>query len=152
MENFMEDTYFFEVCGIKFSIDTEDAHYLDGSSWTPSLGYLRQSSGDEHLFHRIIMKAKKGQFIDHIDGDKTNNRKSNLRFCTHSQNMKNRKIHSNNKSGFKGVYLVKKTGRWRVQITCDGRRHYFGTYIRPEDAYSVYLENAEIIHGDFHRK
>lgn len=68
------------------------------------------------LLHRLIMKAKKGQIIDHINRNSLDNRKSNLRFCTARQNQYNHGIKKSNKSGFPGVDFRKDRNKWRAII------------------------------------
>ena len=83
-------------------VDDEDYELVNKYNWYFGAGYAR--SMEKILMHRLIMKAKKGQMIDHIDGNGLNNQRSNLRFCTHSQNMANKKGFKNTSSKYKGVY------------------------------------------------
>ena len=99
--------------------------------------------------HRVIMSAQKGDIIDHIDGDTLNNQRSNLRFCTNSQNQHNSKIRSNNKSGFKGVHLSRKG--FRAEIRLNGKVIYLGRRSTAEEAHELYKEASEKYHGDFGR-
>ena len=78
--------------------------------------------------HSVIAKTPKGLETDHIDGDTLNNQKRNLRVCTKSQNQHNRKISSNNKSGFKGVSYNKKNKKWQADIQCNGVKIYLGYF------------------------
>ena len=62
-------------------------------------------SGDRRdSIHRLVMGNPKGMQVDHINGDTLDNRKENLRVCTRSQNMQNKKLHSHSKTGYKGVH------------------------------------------------
>jgi len=90
-------------------------------------------------------------YIDHRNGNGLDCRRSNMRPATHAQNMKNRKRHSNNTSGFKGVSLDKETGRWMARIYCDGRPIRLGGYATPDEAGMAYDEAALIHHGEFAR-
>ena len=71
--------------------------------------------------HRQIMKSQKGLETDHIDGNGLNNQKANLRICTKTDNRRNRGMGRNNTSGYKGVDLNKKTGKYRASIQVDGK-------------------------------
>jgi hypothetical protein len=82
--------------------------------------------GKHHYIHRMILGCK-GE-IDHVNGNGLDNRKSNLRSCLHSENMKNRKLNKNNKSGYKGVFWNKKTLKWQACIMCDGKRIHLGCF------------------------
>lgn len=87
--------------------------------------------------------------IDHIDGNPSNNTFANLRIATESQNCTNRKRRSDNKSGYKGVYAMRK--KWAAQITANKKTMYLGVYDTPELAHQKYLEHAAILHGEFGR-
>jgi len=105
---------------------------------------------DSKLLHRIIMKAKKGQFIDHINGDGLDNRKANLRFCSISQNGMNRKSYS--KSGFKGVWYVplqNKTNPYQAQITINNKSKHIGYFKTGEEAARAYNKEAKNSFGEF---
>lgn len=86
---------------------------------------------------------------DHINGDGLDNRRSNLRPATHAENMRNRRIGSNNTSGFKGVSLNRRTGRWAACIVADGRRNWLGYHATPEAAARAYDAAARELHGEF---
>ena len=87
--------------------------------------------------------------IDHIDGDPANDRWSNLRQATRSQNLQNARIGQRNTSGFKGVSPRK--NRWMAQITLHGTAHYLGCFAAPEEAYAAYVAAAERLFGEFAR-
>jgi hypothetical protein len=98
--------------------------------------------------HRFLMGTVTPA-IDHVNGNRLDNRRANLRVATTAENLRNQKRHSNNTSGFKGV--SKKQGRWRVSIMADGKRHYFGTFDTPEEAHDVYIVASKKYHGEFAR-
>lgn len=87
--------------------------------------------------------------IDHINGDGLDNRRANLRQATHAENMRNRRIGSNNTSGFKGVSLHKASGRWVAQICADNVRHHLGYHDTPTEAAIAYDAAARELHGEF---
>ncbi len=87
--------------------------------------------------------------IDHIDGDKSNNRPSNLRIATRSQNTCNQGARKNNKSHFKGV--SPNGSGFSAQITVRGKCIHLGTFKTPRDAHSAYCSAAERLHGKFAR-
>lgn len=72
--------------------------------------------------HRLIMGFPVNMEVDHINGDTLDNRRCNLRICTHAENMANRKIHRDNTSGYRGVYWSKERNMWRVQIYINGKK------------------------------
>jgi hypothetical protein len=89
--------------------------------------------------------------IDHRNGDRADNRWSNLREATRTQNNGNGKRPRNNSTGFKGVHFFKQTGRYQAGITVDGRRQHLGYFSDPEDAHAAYLNAAEKYFGEFAR-
>lgn len=87
--------------------------------------------------------------IDHINRNSSDDRIVNLRQATRQQNMANKTIHKNNKSGFKGVHLHKQTGKWRAAIRKDRTTIYLGLHITKEEAHRVYLDAASRLFGNF---
>jgi hypothetical protein len=99
--------------------------------------------------HRVIMDAKPGQEVDHINGDGLDNREANLRFCTHQENDRNTKKYRNSTSLYKGVSWHQSSGRWQAQIKIDGRTQYLGVHPTQAAAALVYNEAAERLFGRF---
>jgi len=134
----------------------EDEALLMGAGWyiSPS-GYLtrrvRGASRDanKEFLHRLVVGATSGEMVDHINGDKLDNRRENLRKCSHADNMKNRKAHRNNGSGFKGVYPDRK--KWRAKITVNGKVHRLGTFENPAEAHAAYCLAAKELHKEYAR-
>jgi hypothetical protein len=89
--------------------------------------------------------------LDHINGDRDDNRLANLREANASQNTINQKRRSDNLSGFKGVYLQRGRNRWRARIRADGQVHDLGYFDTAEEAHQAYSEAAARIHGLFAR-
>jgi len=130
-------------------VDDDDFEKLNGIKW-----YLNQYGyvvNRNRLMHRIICNLKTGDnlFVDHKDGDRLNNCKSNLRICTHSQNAHNRKINKNNTSGYKGVSWNKKRKRWGVRIKSNGVIYQGKTCKDVIEAANEYNRLAILHHGEF---
>lgn len=89
--------------------------------------------------------------VDHRDLDRANNRLSNLRRATRTQNVVNRRRARNNTSGFKGVCRCRATGRWVARIRHAGRKHYLGRYATAEEAHAAYVAKARELFGEFAR-
>lgn len=89
--------------------------------------------------------------IDHIDCDRVNNRISNLREATHSENLRNTGRTVVNTSGFKGVSLHKMTGKWQARVGVNRTRKYLGLFDTPEEAFIAYQAAAQELHGEFYR-
>lgn len=103
--------------------------------------------------HRLAWLYMTGSWpedqIDHIDKDRLNNKWKNLRACNASENQRNRRMHKNNTSGYKGVWLHKPTGKWIAQIRVNKKKIVLGGYATPEEASRRYIEAAKDLHGEF---
>ena len=95
------------------------------------------------LLHKYIKQYSGNLVIDHEDGNPLNNRKYNLRICTHQKNSFNSKLSKNNTSGYSGIYYIKNTNKWVAQITCNYKTIHLGTFDNKEDAIKA-REEAEI--------
>jgi hypothetical protein len=80
------------------------------------------------LMHRVITNAQTGMSVDHINGNKLDNRRANLRLCNSSENSRNRSLASINTSGYKGVTWHKQTQKWQAQIEVNGRNIHLGLH------------------------
>lgn len=115
--------------GNKFYVDTDDYEKIKNRYWYEAHGYfVSDINGKKVFMHRIIMDCEKGKnFVDHINRNKADNRKENLRLATHQQNSWNMGIRSDNKSGITGVYHY--GYRWIAELNTNGKkyRESFGT-------------------------
>lgn len=110
-----------------------------------------RSLGRLILMHHLVLPVSGGELVDHRNGNPLDNRKDNLRRCTHAQNMRNRRKHSNNRSGYKGVYFEARRRHWIAKIVVDKRKRYLGSYDTPALAHKMYCLMAKELHGDFAR-
>lgn len=118
-------------------------------------GYVRATiNGRREFCHRIILNAKKGEIIDHINGDKLDNRRTNLRFCTFQQNTANSSKKENCISRFKGVRFdtsMKRRKRWMAACEHSGKSITIGRFKTQEQAAIAYNNKAKEIWGEFAR-
>lgn len=102
------------------------------------------------FMHRMIMNPPEGMFVDHINGDGLDNRKSNLRLATHKENMRNKRyLKPGQTSCKKGVYWDRQNSKWRAQITVDGKNIYLGLFASEEGAGRAYDRAAQQYFGEF---
>lgn len=118
-------------------------------------GYLRvKVEGREFYLHRLAWFMTHNEWpvqIDHINGDKSDNRICNLRPADNSKNSCNKGVQSNNKSGYKGVSFHKASGLWRAACQVNGVKYDIGYFKSKRDA-AIAIENKRIeVHGDFYR-
>ena len=140
-------------------VDVEDQPLVIAKAWhRNAFGYARSSrrlNGENvpFLLHRVIVGAVAGQVVDHANGDILDNRRANLRACTHRQNLQNQSMHIRNRAGFKGVYVDKrmKSRPFRASIGLGRKTKHLGYFATAEDAASAYDEAATRLFGEFAR-
>lgn len=136
------------------TIDLCDLDNVKNIAWTiDPRGYVvgRPSETKSSVtLHRWIMaEGNPGiKTIDHIDGNKLNNKRGNLRQCSQAENSRNTRLAKNNSSGFKGVSLDV-NGKWRARIWKDRKEIRIGTFSKIEDAVAAYDKAALELHGEF---
>lgn len=101
------------------------------------------------LMHRFIMSTNNGLVVDHLNGITLDNRKCNLRNCTHSENLKNQKISIKNTSGYKGVSWNKNHKSYEVRIKNNNITIQIGNFKNIIDAARAYNAAAIKYHGEF---
>lgn len=99
--------------------------------------------------HVVILCPTKGLLVDHINNNGLDNRRVNLRSCTHQQNLCNRDKNSTSEKKYKGVYKHKSSWRWRAQIGLNSVKIYLGMFDTPELAAEAYNVAALKYHGEF---
>ena len=141
-------------------VDDADFDELSKVSWFVSRhGYARRNyyvrlpvgkRVNEEMHRKIVglVKGDKRQ-VDHLNGNRLDNRRCNLRICTHAQNMRNKGAHPSNTSGFKGVSYLKRSGKWKAVIYSDKKQKHLGTFETPELAHEAYKRAAIQLHGEF---
>jgi hypothetical protein len=141
--------------GHEILVDDEDFELALSISWSlNNRGYTSGGKdGKSFSMHRFLMKAEKGTQIDHIDGNKLNNQKHNLRVCNNKLNNAYRPPSKANILGLKGVTEIKgRPGlkkRFRARIHADGKERSLGVYATPEEAALAYNEAALKEYGEF---
>lgn len=136
-------------------VDDADYGWLSQRKWQVTQGGYATRSGYRDgriigrlLMHREIMTPPRGMQVDHINGNRLDNRRSNLRFCSHTENCHNRR--PENKTGYKGVRATP-YGKWLARITIDRVRVELGRFDTPQEAALAYNQAARSHFGDFAR-
>ncbi len=122
-------------------------------------GYIREGkylvisiNNRQYYAHRLAWLYVNGEWppelLDHINQDKLDNRISNLRLASKSENCSNGSLRTNNTSGYKGV--VKFGHKWKAQITHNQEVIYLGLHDTPEKAHAAYVKKSKELRGDFH--
>lgn len=137
-------------------VDASDYDFLMEWTWQYSEGYAKRSVyGDSPrrviAMHGAILGTPDGLEPDHINGNRIDNRRRNLRPATHQQNMWNRKAVTGSSSTHKGVDWYAASGSWRAYIKIDGKQKHLGCYAHEDDAARAYNKAAIALHGAFAR-
>lgn len=153
--------------GTAVLVDDEDFHVASQFSWHMTgvrtyNGYTWQYPGTnvrvdgKHkmlLLHRLLMGARFGdnRRLDHVNGNTRDAQKSNLRWCSHGQNISNQRnrTKTNKSSRFHGVYFDRWKQRWKAQIRCEKRKVCLGNFTDEVQAARAYDMAAMKLHGSF---
>lgn len=141
-------------------VDDEDFEWLNQWKWharweSGSRSYTaarrtgKRPNREHVLMHRLIMSTPNEEECDHINHNSLDNRKHNLRNCTHAQNSRNRRIRRNNTSGYQGVSWNGQVKKWQSRIKYNGQSIYLGIFVDPIDAARAYNEKAQELFGEF---
>jgi hypothetical protein len=130
-------------------VDDDDFDTVNQHRWMRTLaGYAVTTNSRRRIrMHRLVMDAPANTDIDHINRNKLDNRKENLRFCTQAENARNASIRTDNISGYKGVRF--KANRWEASTKANGKRVYIGRFLTAEEAARAYDQVIKKLHGDF---
>jgi hypothetical protein len=146
----------FTFAGKQILVDDEDYAELAKYTWRVNArGYAQRTIKERGCqtviqMHRQILGLHTGdaRLVDHINRNKLDNRRSNLRACTKAQNGWNQGPQRTNTTGFKGVNQMP-SGRFAAQIRYLGQKHHLGSFDTAEEAHEVYCLAADMLHGEF---
>jgi hypothetical protein len=112
--------------------------------------YVKRNGGKDGVIGlaNSLMNPPEGLIVDHINGDGLDNRRENLRICTHAENMRNRRKLKQGRSQYKGVRL-EPSGRWRAVIKYEGEMIHIGCFDTENQAAIAYNEKAVILFGKY---
>lgn len=135
-------------------IDNEDYERINKYKWQCSNGgyavrNIWKPKRSTIWMHRFVLNTISKKEVDHINSNKLDNQKKNLRLVTHHQNNMNVTKRSNCSSIYKGVSFKKSTGRWYAYIKFNTKRISLGYYDNEVDAASIYNKAAKRLFGKF---
>ena len=144
------------LTGETFLFDGEDFQKINSTMWYRSRQGARGESyvvdcRDQGL-HRVILDAPQGKVVDHINLDPLDNRKCNLRLCSHRENQCNRNLQSNNTSGVAGVHWSKRRKTWIARVKYYGSEVHLGAYPSLTEAAQARNEGVERLYGGFGKR
>ena len=135
---------------MKIQFDAIDLPTIKLYSWYMSNGYAATMVDKKQIYmHRLIMNPLESEVVDHINGNKLDNRRENLRVCKQHENMANRIKHTPQTSKYKGVSWRKSHSLWQATITKHGLQEHLGYFTTQEEAALAYNKAAIRVHNQF---
>ena len=143
--------------GMETTVSREDFNRVSSKTWHYDHGYAvhttrRNGKPYKIYLHDLILPPPSGYEVDHKDTNKLNNRRSNLRLATKSQNKMNTGPRSNNRSGYRGVSWDDHTGKWRARVRVGDKDISLGRFPSRSAAKKAYEKAARELHGEFYRR
>lgn len=149
--------------GFEMIIDEEDLPLANRYTWyalRPSVNRQKhyvvasirvcKNKQTKISFSRELLKIKDNKiYVDHINGNTLDNRKSNLRTCTPSQNSRNRVSSKGSSSKYLGVGWSKLHKKWRAKFMLNDKEKHIGLYVNEEDAAKAYDKKVIEFYGEF---
>ncbi len=131
-------------------VDAADLEWLCRYNWRLQNGYAARREKTKVVYmHREIMRPAKGMTVDHINHNRLDNTRDNLRVCTHQQNVHNNAKHVGSSSRFKGVGYNREKRKWFAKIYFEGRRIWLGYFDDEAEAARAYDAKAVELFGEF---
>lgn len=157
-ERSMSDEFKIEFRGHLLIFDQEGLDLFRSKKWLVGTSnkrgafYVMRNDGKQSArFHREFMGARKGQIVDHINGNRLDNRRVNLRFCTNAENVRNSKKYNAGANPYKGTNYLKARDQWRALIRVDGKQIFLGSFNNATEAAMAYDKAAGEYFGEFAR-
>lgn len=133
-------------CGTFALVDCLDYELVAGYSWNAANGYVTAKRDGKHIaMHRLVMDAKPGELVDHINGSPLDNRRANLRTVTATENSWNSRQRPGRRYP-RGVSRV--GGIFMARIMVRGKNHYLGTFESVDAAAAAYSKASLAMHGE----
>lgn len=149
---------FYTACGQPFVVDDEDEPLALSLAWYARRGdqdnttYVQAAvEGQTVCLHREILGAPDDMLVDHVNRDGLDNRRENLRLCSHSENQYNAKRRKDNTSGYKNVRYDKINRKWVARLQVAGKPVHLGCFRTAEEANAAAIVGRLKYHGAFAR-
>jgi hypothetical protein len=148
---------------LRYDPETGHFYWLDGRDVGHRAGTVQHNGYRAIMFnrrllleHRLVFAFVYGEWpplnVDHINGDRADNRIANLRCSTKSENSRNSKTWRTSECGLKGVSRAdSKTEKWMARIKHNGKRVYLGVFDTPEEAHAAYVAAVQVFYGEYAR-
>ena len=142
-------------------VDDEDYERVCAIKWylrTGSVGRIEYCGGGRKhpvkksvSVHRFILglTSEDKEVVDHINHNFLDNRKSNLRLCTHAENMWNTGSHQDSRSRYKGVSFISTRNKWSAYVKQNSKAYFCGYHLTERSAALAYNKMAALLHGEF---
>lgn len=142
------------VSGEQVLVSDEDFGVINGSSLhLDNKGYVKIHHGRNwSKLHRVLTNCPDNLEVDHINGDKLDNRRENLRICTRSENARNKGLTKNNKSGVAGVSWDEARNKWMASIKLNKKSYNLGRFDKIEDAIRIRKDSEQKMFGVYRRE
>lgn len=136
-----------------YAIVDKEFAWLDEYLWTKATyDYPTTTVGKKTMWmHKLIMAPPQGMTVDHINGNRLDNRSANLRVCTLYQNNLNKEKTVRNTTGYKGVDFFKQYGKYRARVKFNKKEYHLGYFDSAIEAAKAYNKKAYELHGEFAR-
>ncbi len=142
---------YYDINGDTFLFDEADLEFVHQHRWRiDDYGYpVTRINRKNYRFSRMLLSPSDNEYVDHINGDTRDNRRSNLRIALCVDNQRNMRIPKHNTSGFKGVSFVTAKNRYKAQISINDKTKHIGYFDNPEDAAQAYDTAVRFLFGEF---
>lgn len=129
-------------------VGPDDAHLADTKWFKHNNGYVSSGGDSRKYLHRVVVGARAGEEVDHINRNKFDNRRENLRIVSHSTNVYNSGIRKDNSTGFRGVYVDSERGGFIARTYKGGEQYSLGRFDTAEEAAAAYDQKSVELWGD----
>jgi hypothetical protein len=138
--------------GVCAYVDAADFDWINRRNWCLYNGYAaRREKGKTIYLHRAIMQPPQGMVVDHVNHNRLDDTRANLKVCTQRENLRNSEKRRGTASRFRGLYFEKRTGKWCARIKFEGGYIYIGSFADEIEAARAHDRAAVAYFGEFAR-